>query len=353
MNVTVKCFAVAATAILLGACAPTTDFSRYAESVTAFKTATDQTSQAVAVHILSVRDIDRTRMFTQLAENPNPCDIGWVKQGMNSQKNYEPQQCAFKALEIIEMGRFSREAIAVRRQVFDMLNQYTTLLNAVIESDAPARWDSAAKGLFAASNALLTTVDSVKPANNGDTLGPLKKLLDNDGPLMRLISFAGQEWINYRRTQVLDAVITEVKPQIDQISMLLREDFEFVRKRETFEAGYTLSDLKMAYASYTYTICDTADENCKENLSKEEERRMALTKVRNAIVENETKLAEIQSIGSAMDAFNDAHDALVAYAVSAKKPKDIATLEPFVKRYSAAANDAYQAYKVIFNKRAR
>ena len=350
MNVTVKCFAVAATAILLGACAPTTDFSRYAESVTAFKTATDQTSQAVAVHILSVRDIDRTRMFTQLAENPNPCDIGWVKQGMNSQENYEPQQCAFKALEIIEMGRFSREAIAVRRQVFDMLNQYTTLLNAVIESDAPARWDSAAKGLFAASNALLTTVDSAKPANNGDTLGPLKKLLDGDGPLMRLIRFAGQEWINYSRTQMLDAVITEVKPQIDQISMLLREDFEFVRKRETFEAGETLSGLKMAYAE---AICDTADDKCKKNLSKEEERRMALTKVRNAIVENETKLAEIQLIGSAMDAFDDAHDALVAYAVSAKKPKDIATLEPFVKRYSAAANDAYQAYKLIFDKRAR
>ena len=80
--------------------------------------------------------------------------------------------------------------------------------------------------------------------------------------------------------------------------------------------------------------------------------RVALTKVSTVVVSNETKLAEIQSIGSAMDAFDDAHAALVAYAESAKKPEDISALEPVVKRYAAAAKDVYEAYKVSLQHRA-
>ena len=241
-------------------------------------------------------------------------------------------------------GRFSREAIAARRQVFDVLNQYTTMLNAVITSDAPARWDSAAKGLGAASGALLTTVGGVNKDGDGSKLGPLQKLVGEDGPLTGLISFAGQEWIDYRRAQALDAVIAQAKPQIDRISMLLREDFEFVRKREAFEADETLSNSTFAYAEATGAA--VADP------SKDAARKMALTKVTTVVVENETKLAEIQSIGSAMDAFDDAHAALVAYAESAKKPEDISALVPLVKRYAAAAKDVYEAYKLSVQNRA-
>jgi len=229
MKTTAQWVAAAVIALLLGGCASTADFDRYADSVTTFKTATDQTSQAVAAHVLMVREIDRTRMFAQLAETSNPCDLKWVKRRMKDAQDYDPQSCAFLAVEIVQEGRFSREAIAARRQVFDVLNQYTSMLNAVIKSDAPARWDSAAKGLGAASGALLTTVSGVNKAGDDGKLGPLKELLDEDGPVTRLIRFAGQEWIDHRRAEVLDALITKAKPQIDRISMLLREDFEFVR----------------------------------------------------------------------------------------------------------------------------
>ena len=330
--------AVAATALSLGACASISDFDRYAESVTAFKTATDKTSQAVAAHILMVREIDRTRMFSQLAETADPCDLAWVARRKKRGVPYDPQSCGFLAVEIVREGRFSREAIAARRQVFDVLNQYTTMLNAVIVSDTPARWDSAAKGLAAASVALRTTVNGVTEARDDSKLGPLQELLGDGGPLTRLISFAGQEWINYRRSQVLDAVITQAKPQIDRISMLSRRDFVFVRKREAFEADAALSGAIFAYAQ---AIAAAVDEPSKDAL-----RRIALTKVSTAVVAHETKLAEIQSIGSAMDAFDDAHAALVAYAQSVKTPEDIATLEPAVKRYAAAAKDVYEAYKI-------
>ena len=305
--------------------------------------ATDKTSQAVAAHILMVREIDRTRMFTQLAETPNPCDLGWVARRKRDGVGYDPQSCAFLAVEIVQEGRFSREAIAARRRVFDVINQYTTMLNAVIASDAPARWDNAAKGVGAASVALLTTVNGVKEAKDGSKLGPLQELLGEDGPLTRLISFAGREWINYRRAQVLDAVITEAKPQIDRISVLLRRDFDFVRKREAFEADEALSGVLFEYAEATGTA--VADP------SKDAARKIALTKVYNSVVAHETKLAEIQSIGSAMDAFDDAHAALVAYARSDKTPEDIAALEPVVKRYAAAAKDIYEAHKASLENR--
>ena len=70
--------AVVAITLSLGACASTANFDRYADSVTAFKTATDQTSQAVAAQVLMVREIDRMRMFAQLSETQNPCDLRWV-----------------------------------------------------------------------------------------------------------------------------------------------------------------------------------------------------------------------------------------------------------------------------------
>lgn len=344
MRATARLTSVVPIALLLGACASTADFDRYTESVTAFKTATDQTSQAVAAHILTVRQIDRTRMFAQLAEEPNPCDLGWVARRKEKGESYSAKNCAFLAVEIVRKGRFSREAIAARRQVFDVLNQYTTMLNAVIESDAPARWDSAAKSLGAASGALQTTVLGVVDAEGDGKLGPLKGLLGEDGPVARLISFAGQEWIDYRRAQVLDAVITDAKPQVDRISMLLRKDFNFVRNREVFEANEALNDVLFAYAEATGTA--VADP------SKDAARKVALKKVYSAVVTNETKRAEIQSIGSAMDAFDDAHAALVAYAESSKKPEDIAALVVVVKRYAAAAKDIYQAYKVSLESRA-
>ena len=343
MRTTARWAAVAATALTLVACASTSDFDSYAESVMAFKMATDQTSQAVAAHILKVREVDRTRMLAQLAETRNPCRLGWVARRKENGGSDSPTDCAFQAVKIVREGRFSREAIAVRRQVFEVLNRYTTMLNAVIASDAPARWDNAAKGLGAASGALLTTVNGVKEAGDSSKLGPLQALLGDNGPLTRMISFAGQEWMNYRRAEVLDAVITRAKPQIDRISVLLREDFEFVRKRDTFESKEALSDLIFDYAEATGTaVTDPA---------KDAARKMALTKVSNALVANETKLTEIQSIGSAMDAFDDAHAALVAYAKSAKKPADIAALEPVVKRYAAAAKNIYEAYKVSLENR--
>lgn len=251
MRATAQWLAVGVTALLLGACASTAEFDRYTESVTAFKAATDQTSQAVATHILMVREVDRARMFTQLAETPNPCDLAWVARRKRDGDRYDPENCAFLAVEIVQEGRFSREAIAARRQVFDVFNQYTTMLNAVIESNTPARWENAAKGLGAASGALLTTIDGLNNAGDRSKLGPLQELLGKDGPLTLLISFTGREWINHRRAKVLDAVITEAKPQIDQISVLLRKDFEFVRKREAFDAAEALSGAAFAYAEAT------------------------------------------------------------------------------------------------------
>lgn len=333
--------ALALSGFSLCGCLSTADFDRYGENVMAFKTATDKTSQAVAAHILTVREVDRTRMFAQLADTPNPCGLDWVKRRKTDAASYGPADCAFLAVEIVREGRFSREAIAARRQVFDVLNQYTTLLNAVVTSDAPARWESAAKGLGAATGSLVTTVEGVATRGEESKLGPLGELIGKDGPLTMLMSFAGEEWINRRRTEALDAVVTKAKPQVDMISALLREDFEFVRKRETLDANEGLGVVVFDYAEATQAA--VADP------SKDAMRKSALAKLKIAVVANETTLAEVQSIGSTMDAFDDAHGALVTYAESAQSPKDMAALEPVMQRYASAANDVYDAYKASFD----
>lgn len=325
------------TLLFLGACGSTADFDLYRESITSFKTATDQTSLAVAFHILTVRDVDRARMFAQLEQVDDPCTLSWVARRKQPGVSYAPEDCAFLAIETVRAGRFTREAVAVRHQVFDMLNEYTTLLSEVAESDAPARWDSAAKGLGASTAGLLTTVEAADRDGTLKPLAPLKGLLGEEGPLTKLVSFAGQQWINYRRAKALDSIITTGKPAIDEISRLLREDFAFVRKRETFEADEVLADIVFTYAEATAEAL--ADPR------KRTSRNATLAAVEQAIIVNETQLAEIQSIGMTMDAFDDAHAALVDYAQSSKTPQDVGALVAVVKRYAAAAKEIYEAYK--------
>ncbi len=323
-------------ALSLVACGSTADFDRYKDSIAAFKTATDQTSTAVAAHILTIRDVDRERMFTQLSDTRNPCELLWVAKRKQAGTTYSPTDCAFLAIQVAGQGRFSREAIAARRQVFDVLNEYTALLAAVAESDAPARWDSAAKGLGAGAQGLLETIESADETKKKQ-LGQLKGLVGNEGALTKLISFAGQEWINFQRAKALDEIIERGKPEIDRISRLLRQDFKFVQRREAYEEGGKLSNATFAYAE--------AVDAAVRDPSKDGKRTQALAEVKRVLLSTETRLVEIQSIGSTMDAFDDAHAALVEYAQSTSKPRDIGALVAAVKRYAAAAKDIYNAFK--------
>lgn len=327
--------------LVVSACA-TADFDRYEESIAAFKSATDQTSEAAAAHILTIRSWDRTRMVEQLRDARNPCALSWVKLRMESGQTYGVSDCAFLATRILYQGRFSREAIAARQQVFEVLNEYTTMLSSVATSDTPARWDAAAKGLGGSLGSLADTLGDVKADDEGknfsDQLGPLVNLLGEDGPLTALISFAGQEWIDYSRTRALDEIIKKGKPEIDRISSLLRADFEFVRKRDLFLADEELSDVAFAFAEAAAAAAGDPSKVAAKN--------SALEKVRRAIETNETKVGEIQSIGAAMQGFDDAHAALVDYAESRKGPRDVAALVAAVKRYSAAARSAYEVYKI-------
>lgn len=328
--------------VLVSACA-SADFDSYHESISAFKSATDQTSEAVAARILTIRTWDRTRMVEQLRDAKDPCELEWVKRRKTAGQPYAVSDCAFLATQILYQGRFSREAVAARQQVFDVLNEYTSLLSAVATSDAPARWDSAAKGLGGSLESLATTINGIKTEDGSnpfaDQLGPLADLVGEEGQLTALISFAGQEWINDSRTRALDRIIQTGKPEIDKLSRLLREDFDFVRKRDLFLADEDFSNAAFAYA--------TAAEQAAADPSRTAAKNAALEGVRRVMETNETKLEEIHSIGSAMDGFDDAHAALVAYAESSKQPGDLSALVFAVKRYAAAARSAYAVFKVL------
>ncbi|HMA16074.1 MAG: hypothetical protein ACM35H_05780 [Bacteroidota bacterium] len=328
--------------IAVSGCA-TADFEHYQQSITAFKTATDQTSQAVSTQILGIRDWDRERMLEQLRPAADPCELRWVELRKIPDRDYTLNDCAFLAAEIVREGRFSREAIAVRRQVFVVLNDYTSMLSAVATSDAPARWDAAAKGLGGSVASLAKTVGDVQVGDKSrglsDQLGPLQNLFGEDGPLTQLISFAGQEWINYRRTQALDEIIQKGKPEIDTISQLLREDFKFIRQRDLFLADSELFEPISAYADAVAAAA--ADPG------KVPARNAALESMRRAIETHETATGQIGSIGAAMDGFDDAHAALVAYAASPKEPQDLAELDVVIRRYARAAQAAFDAFQIV------
>lgn len=314
----------------LVSCASTADFDVYEASVVKFKEATDITSRAVAEHIVTIRDVDRERLFSQLEAARDPCTVPWVR--IRKPPTHTAADCAFLAIEVIREGRFSAEAIEARVQVFDALNDYTDLLSALATSDAPARWNVAAKGLGASVGGLVETIDK---ADNKEQLGDLRGLTGTDGPLTRLVSLAGEDWINKRRSEALDAAILRAKPQIDRISRLMRDDFRFVRRRDTFVANEELSDDVFAFAE-AVDIAVTDE-------TRDADRKKALTAVRTAIEANETKIEEVRSIGSVLDAFDDAHDALAAYAASSKTPDDLTRFIIYVDRYSKVAEDLLAA----------
>ncbi len=402
MQAWIRLIIVSMGALVLSACGSTTEFDRYKESIAAFKTATDQTAEAVSVHILTIRQVDRERMFSQLAETRNPCALPWVAVRID-EADADPLTCSFKAIEVVREGRFSREGISVRRQAFEVLNRYTTLLAAVAESDAPARWESAAKALGASADGLAQSIGSIGPDRKSDRLDEMRKLIGNDGPLTSLVAFAGQEWINYRRSQALSSIIQQGQPAVDQISRLIREDFAFVRKRETVETDDALTETLFEFgtatakanedaatdekaaakAEITAQQAEAAQQAVKEReeagasaaaieSAKEEAaakvkaareaaaeakkaeaaskasdtaRKKAVAKVKTDVEKYETRISEILSIGSAMDAFDDAHAALVAYAQSEKKPEDLAALLAVVQRYAVAAEQVYMVYQ--------
>ena len=316
---------------LLASCSTTADFDVYEASIAKFKSATDVTSRAVAEHIVTIRDVDRERMFEQLEATTDPCKVPWVRLRMT--EGQTPADCAFLAVEVIRKGRFSAEAIEARVQVFDALNEYTDLLSALATSDAPARWNVAAKGLGASVGNLVQTIDQ---ADNKEQLGKVRDLVGADGPLTRLIALAGEDWINKRRSEALDAAIGRAGPQIKRIVRLLQADFQFVRRRDTFVANEDLSD-------DVFDFAEKVDAAVTDD-TKDGDRKAALTVLRTAIEANETKIEEVRSIGSVLDAFDDAHDALAAYAASSKTPDDLTRLVIFVDRYAKVADDLLSAF---------
>ena len=140
----------------------------------------------------------------------------------------------------------------------------------------------------------------------------------------------GEAYINQRRAEALDDTIVKYRPVIERISALLREDFDFVAKRRKFIATKALHPLGESY-------------NAAVDRGDDAKRRKLLGTIKTAVTAYEKKVVEIGEIQQALDGFDRAHDALVAYARSDKGPDDLGVLVGEIERYAAVARMLFEA----------
>lgn len=309
---------LSAAIFVLAACGGPKNFKSYQQAIGAFKNATDTTSIAAAKYILNVNKFDRARLFDQYRANVN-----------------------HKAIDIkkIIKGRYSADAIEIRRRTFSVLNNYVNFLAEVANSDAPDRWASAAAALGTNAENLITTVNT-KLTKNALKGSKLNLLVGANGPLSKLVTFAGIKFINLKRGQALDRAITSASPVINKIALLLRKDFQAVRDRRAILITDGLLGPLIKYRQAREKARSTPASQAKEAA-----RLRHLTGLEAAISDYERQFGALDDIMSAIEKFDQAHAALVAYAKSKKGPKDLGELVAVIKSYAAVAKDISDAFK--------
>ena len=294
--------------LALAGCATQATFDSYAETIGNFRKATDHTSAVAATYIMSINEFERGLVYADLEEN------------------------AARKLNIVAdllEPRIDPAAIRLRAQAFDVLRRYTDTLAALAASDAGERWKAQAKALGASAGQLNKSLSDQTAAD----LTGLNALVGDDpetGALATLVSAAGEAYINQRRAEALDDTIVKYRPVIERISALLREDFDFVAKRRKFIATKALHPLGESY-------------NAAVDRGDDAKRRKLLGTIKTAVTAYEKKVVEIGEIQQALDGFDRAHDALVAYARSDKGPDDLGVLVGEIERYAAVARTLFEA----------
>ncbi len=221
---------------------------------------------------------------------------------------------------------FNAESIKARTDAIRYLGAYGRNLAEIAGTDAPSRFAAASKVLGENFSELGATFDKLTDDKTaGKFAAPTKALSTIYGKIGELI-------LEAKRDAALNKAVKEGAPQVRVIIDLLEEDLKTViRPQQLTGTQQALSELVNHY-------------NANRSKLSLEERRKALDEIRRA--QERYEIAVAFNPSDIMSSLRDAHEALVKYATSERKPRDLASLvsalEVFKERSEVVATAVLQ-----------
>jgi hypothetical protein len=288
----------------------------FVKRVVDFQSGVDTTTTAIGTYYSELNDFERDLYLQERLFDPSK-DVLTIERDPNDPSKKIPTALVGQV--------FSAESIKARTDAIQLLGVYGRRLAELAGSDAPTR--------FAAGSQVLG--DNLKNLSN--TFGSLAgdptagKYI---GPIGTLIGVIGQLILESKRDAALTKAVQEAAPLVRTIIDLLESDLNTVigpqRLTGTKQA---LSEIIVRY--------NKPENRTTMNL---EQRQQALEEIRRA--QERYDIAVAFNPSDVMSSMREAHEALVKYATSSRKPQNLAelvsALEVFKERAEVIATAVLQ-----------
>ncbi|XXF77694.1 hypothetical protein P2318_32285 [Myxococcaceae bacterium GXIMD 01537] len=246
---------------------------------------------------------------------------------------YDP---ALKVLTTDEANRptpllgkvFTPESIRARQDALALLGAYADRLAALAGSESPAQFTASAQAMGDNLGTLTQRVSTL--AQQGDSAAA--KYV---GPVTTLVGVLGDMYLETRREKALEVAVDKGAPQVRDIINLLEADLVEVIKPQR------LTGLKQSLAM---RVAFYNEGRSKLTLA---ERRAVLQDIDKAVDQYEALV--VFNPTALTGALRDAHEGLVVFAKSDRKPKDFDEFIGVLKGFQGRVDIASAAVKRIQN----
>lgn len=222
------------------------------------------------------------------------------------------------------MGRFDPASIRVRLETLDLISAYASRLVELAGSEAPAKFKDSTEALGKSLVQLNQTWGEV-----AKTEANASKYV---GPISTLIGVTGEMYISAKRDEALKKAILEGAPKVREILDLLEGELKEIESK-VVQSG-AKQRLVMAVGDY--------NSNRTGPLA---ERRTRLDNIR--VLALRQQLLIESNPAALVSSMRKAHDAMVAFAESERKPQDLAEMVAALEAFSTRAEAVSQAINQI------
>lgn len=265
--------------------------ANFKEPITAFQRSIDTAGAAVGTYYAELNQFERDLYLEERLFNEKLEVLATDKSGMSTPL----------------LGKtFSAESIKARTDAIILLGIYARRLAELAGSDAPARFSVGAKVLGENLDNLASTFSSLRnDATAPSYAGPT-------GPIATIIGVVGKMFLESKRDAALTVAIEQGAPEVTKVLQLLESDLvNVVGPLRQTGAKQILAERVTSY-------------NKNRSKMNQDQRRQALEGIRYAAMQYEIAVAFNPS--DLMRGMREAHEALVKYARSDRRPENLAEL---------------------------
>lgn len=243
-----------------------------------------------------------------------------VKQ-LAARKRIEP-----KDLEDVQV--FSQDGLKARLDALDQLAKYGDLLSKLAKSDAPEKVRAEADDLGASIIKLDNTVAGLSASQDSNFKSAVTPVTSIIGQILKSV-------VERKIETALNKAITEGEGPINKLINVIRDDVDnaYERKRTA------LSEVRFA------AIEEYNAEMAKGGKADAERLRLLAERIRQH--EDRSETFATANPGEGLDAMAKAHSALVDYARSAHKVRDLASLVSAMEAFAAKAGSIGKSVQAL------